>query len=481
MVHLVTVHCMAAAGTPDEARARRWLNVQGGTVQRLRGLHVDFESGEGADGRDMVVGRLSAMLASLPALTYIDLNLNAAPHRRPAAAVRAFLAGAARAIWRCSSLQTLCLHIHLLGGLADQLPEALVRELASVRSLERVTLSFDAHQANRLGWPAIPSVADLTADLAGLPRLRALTLAVRNARVEATLPVSMSRLAQLTSLSLRGFHGLRGARGWARLRALALLDFEDCVFAGDGEDALPGLDALGALTSFELWNCPSMRVLPASLWRLPQLCCIHHLADKGPVTGAARNALPVAGLPQSAPCIASMLGLSLVGHNLPAFPVGILSMARLAHLDLTYSCSWQLPEGVSALTALTELRLGRQAAGECEVGGALDARALGSLAGFPNLCELGFSCCVLICPSFQAATAHPRLKRVQLDTSYPAPGPSCMAFLGFVYDLLQQGRSGVLELTDSVEGAGRRDSRDFRGALRAVGYPLSDADSADLV
>ena len=144
-------------------------------------------------------------------------------------------------------------------------------------------------------------------------------------------------------------------------------------------------------------------------------------------------------------------------------------------------CFEQLPEGVSALTALEELRLGRHAAGELEIGGSLDARALGSLAGFPNLCELGFSCCVLICPSFQASAAHPRLKRLQLDTSYPAPGPSCMAFLGFVYDLLQQGRPGVLELIDGVEGAGRQDSRDFRGALRAVGYPLNDADAADLV
>ncbi len=92
------------------------------------------------------------------------------------------------------------------------------------------------------------------------------------------------------------------------------------------------------------------------------------------------------------------------------------------------------------------------------------------------------TCSVLLCPSLQAAAAQPCLTRLQLDSSHPAPGLSCMAFLGFVHDLLQRGRPGVLELTDSVvEGAGRRDSRDFRGALRAVGYPLSDADSADLV
>jgi hypothetical protein len=32
-----------------------------------------------------------------------------------------------------------------------------------------------------------------------------------------------------------------------------------------------------------------------------------------------------------------------------------------------------------------------------------------------------------------------------------------------------------------IAGAGRRNSRDFRAALDAVGYPLSDENSLDLV
>ena len=479
-----TTQCVAAAGAPEEASARRWLQVHGGAVKCVRGLAVDVESGEGVPGCDLAAGRLSALLAGLPALTSIKwMDLRADMHRRPAAAIRAFLAGAARAIARCSSLHALCLHIVLLGGLADQLPGALVRELASVRSLEDLFMSIYTNEANRLDWPAIPSVAHLTADLAALPRLRALTLVIGTVRMEATLPASMSRLAQLTMLSLRGFDGLRCELGWARLPALECLDFCECVFACDGEDALPRMDTLVNLSSYHLWNCPSLRVLPASLWRLPQLRGLHHHTDKGVVTGAARSELPVAGLPLSAPCFASMHGLSLSGHNLPAFPLGILSMACLVYLNLSHSCFEQLPEGVSVLTALEELRLGRHSAGAVQVGGALDARALGGLAGLPNLRELGFAnCSVLLCSSFQAAAAHPRLERVQLDTSHPAPGLSCTAFLGFVSALLQRGRPTVLELTDSVvQGAGRRDSRDFRGALRAVGYPLSDSDSADLV
>jgi len=440
-------------------------------------------------GRDLDAGRLSALLASLPALTSIGwLDLRADLHRRPtAAAVRAFLAGAVRAMARCSCLQRLHMRITLLGRLADQLPEGLVRDLASVRSLEDVTLSFAASKANRLvwpvDWPPTFSLAHLVEGLAGLPRLRALALMVRDVGMNATLPASVSRLAQLTSLMLGGFYGLYSVPGWARLPALARLDYSECVFAGDGEAALPGMDALVSLTSFQLWNCPSLRVLPESLWRLTQLRRIHHHTDKGEVTGAARSKLPVAGLPLRAPCFASMIGLTLAGHNLPAFPLGIFSMARLVYLDLSHSCFEQLPEGVSVLTGLQDLHLGRHAAGELEVGGRLDARALGSLAGLPNLRELGFNnCSVLLCPSFQAASAHPRLERLHLDTSHPAPGPSFMAFLGFVHALLQRGRPTMLELTESVvEGAGRLDSRDFRGALRAVGYPLSEAGLLDLV
>ena len=62
--------------------------------------------------------------------------LQVCPHRRPAAAaVQASLAGAARGAGRRLSLRRPRPRIALLGGLADPLPEALVRELASVRSL----------------------------------------------------------------------------------------------------------------------------------------------------------------------------------------------------------------------------------------------------------------------------------------------------------------------------------------------------------
>ena len=508
-------HPLAAAGTPEEASARRWLKVQGGAVKCVTCLVVGVDAEEYVPGRDLDAVRLSTLLASLPALTSIGspcghVHLRADPHRTPtAAAVRAYLAGAARAIARCSGLRALHADIALRGRLADQLPNALVRELASVRTLEDISLtfeSFEAYEANRPSplWPVISSLAHLVAGLAGLPRLRTLTLRMSHVGMDATLPASVSRLAQLTSLSLSGFFGVRCEPGWARLPALTRLQFVDCEFAGDGEAALPGMDTLAALTSLELKRCPSLRRLPTSLWRLSQLRCLSHDAYVWDEAGVPSSALPVLGLPLSAPCFASLTELTLTGHNLRmppggapcfaslthltlaahnlrVFPPCILAATRLQYLELTDCCFEQLPEGVSALTGLEELYLGSSSLVEMEVGGRIDARTLGSLAGFPYLRRLSFeNCSVLFCSDFQAAAAHPRLDWLELTTAYPESGPSCMAFLGFVCALLKQGRACVLSLVGShVRGAGWSSSSKFRAALEAVGYHdfSSDEDS----
>jgi hypothetical protein len=447
--------------------------VQAGAINCIQGLGIGGEEEADRPGRDLDAGRLSTLLAKLPSLTSITSTLRADLHSDPtAAAVRAFLAGAARAIGRCSSLQRLHLRIVLLGGLSDQLPKALVRELAGAHALEEFALGFAVCKADRPRFPAAFSLAHVVTGLAGLSRLRALTLAAQDVGIKGELPASVSRLAQLIHLSLFGFDGLRCAHGWARLPALARLEFGACVFAADGEAALPGMDELVSLTSFDVRDCPSLRTLPASVWRLAQL---HHLSRTGGWWQLPRSQLPVASLPLSAPCFASLTRLALEGHNLPVFPPGILAATRLAHLNLSFCCFGQLPKGVSVLTGLEELHLGRHSMVAMEVGGAFDARALGSLTRFPHLHNLSFAnCSVLFCSDFQAAAAHPCLECFQLRTSYPESGPSWTAFLGFVSALLQRGRVCALCLDDIVvQGTGRRNSHNFRAALEAVGYPLS--------
>jgi len=367
----------------------------------------------------------------------------------------------------------------LADRLADRVPPAFWQYLAEARALRDLRLSVRSCAASPHDGPAAAGVPRLIAGLAGLTRLRTLALKLDNVCEDATLPACLSRLAGLTSLHLSGLRGLRCAPGWARLPALACLVFEECVFAADGEEALPGMDALGALTSLALWDCPSLRALPASLWRLSRLRSLRHWSSGADAARPPRREAPVSGLPAGgAPCLGAVRSFALSCHGLPAFPPCVLAMARLAHLDLAHCGFERLPGGVSALTALEALRLGRRPGEAGQVGGSFDARALGGLARFPHLRRLGFdNCSVLFCSGFPAAAAHARLERLELSASYPAPGPSRAAFLGFAVALLQRGRGGVLRVHRSAaQGAGRQDGQSFRAALQAAGFALRDDD-----
>ena len=105
---------------------------------------------------------------------------------------------------RCPRLRALDLRVELVPGLGGQLPEALGRELARGRALEELSLSVETREVDRLKWPAAASVSHLVTGLAGLSRLRTLNLKVEKVSMEATLPACLSRLAQLTSLTLCG-------------------------------------------------------------------------------------------------------------------------------------------------------------------------------------------------------------------------------------------------------------------------------------
>ena len=147
--------------------------------------------------REENAGRLSLLLPRLPALTSIRrLNLHVDLHSDPVG-TQTFLAAAALALGRCPCLRCLHLRIDLAPDKpADQLPEALGQALAGAATLEELALSmYYHHGANRLGWPGVPH---LVTGLAGLSRLRALTLYLYVGG-EAALPACLSRLARLTS------------------------------------------------------------------------------------------------------------------------------------------------------------------------------------------------------------------------------------------------------------------------------------------
>jgi hypothetical protein len=327
---LAQVHCLyslAGAGTPEEASAWRWLRVHGAAVRSLYGLTMV----------DKDVERLSILQLTLPALEKVrGLELQARPGAAPAA-TRAFLVGAARAVARCPCLRTLQLLIELVPNLGEQIPDTLGQELAEGCTLTGVSLRITSRAGEARDWPTAGSVLLLVTGLAGLSRLRSLSLTAENAYMDGALPACVSCLTQLTILSLSGFTGLRCAPGWARLPALVDLEFKACVFAFDGEAALPGMDMLVSLRSLIVDRCPSLHTWPTSLWRLEQLKSLRHGSEDLGACELARlprSALPVAGLPASALCFPFMTCLTLVGHNLSVFPPGVLAMTRLQHLDL---------------------------------------------------------------------------------------------------------------------------------------------------
>ncbi len=188
--------------------------------------------------------------------------------------------------------------------------------------------------------------------------------------------------------------------------------------------------------------------------------------------------MPGGGRRRAAGRAAARRRLCVAGRAQPG-PAGVLAATRLARLDLRDSGFELLPAGISALAGLEALHLGRRPAAPGQNGGgALDARALGALARFPRLAELGFdSCSVLFGP--ELAAAHARLRCLELDAAYPAPGASGAAFMEFALALLRRGRGGVLRVPGAVQGAGQQGSQGFDGALHTIGYELGDDDDGD--
>jgi len=224
-------HSLAGAGTPEETSAWRWLRVHGAAARSIGGLTVV----------DKDVERLSTLQLAMPLLDKVrGLKLQARRGAAPAA-TRAFLVAAARAVARCPCLQNLELLVELAPKLGKQLPDTFGQELADARTLLGVTLSITSYAGKERDWPRAASVSRLVTGLAGLSRLRSLSLTVDMACMESALPACVSCLAQLTVLSLSGFEGLRCAPGWAHLPALVCLEFKNCIFAVDGEAALPGI------------------------------------------------------------------------------------------------------------------------------------------------------------------------------------------------------------------------------------------------
>ena len=128
---------------------------------------------------------------------------------------------------------------------------------------------------------------------------------------------------------------------------------------------------------------------------------------------------------------ASLRHLHIGMLGLPRFPLSLTQLVALESLDATENHFAELPSGITALSRLTELRLGRVLDDDDPPivndplrlhGQPLDVCALGDLSGFPELRKLTFEFCrVMLSPSLLGAVRHASLAVLCFETAHPAP------------------------------------------------------------
>ena len=190
---------------------------------------------------------------------------------------------------------------------------------------------------------------------------------------------------------------------------------------------LPGVTALQRLTRLEFMNHQKLSVFDPQLVQLPRLQ--HLVIAPGEMCDAVyRGDSPgLFRLPADMGALkASLLHLELCYLGLPCFPLALTQLVALNSLDAIDNHFTELPAGITALSRLTELRLGRIEDGNDPMQRhrklPLDVRALGDLSGFPALRELTLEYCeVMLCPSLLGAVRHASLVELRFHTAHPAP------------------------------------------------------------
>ena len=298
----------------------------------------------------------------------------------------------------------------------------------------------------------------------------------------AVVPAALGRLKALRSLQLHGSEECVLKPGCLNLPNLLSLELLGWDFKN--AEVLRGASALQSLTRIEFSGGDGPRFFDRQLVALPRLQHVIY-QTLAPCHGGACSWL--SELPADMGALRSTLQhIDCRGHALTHFPLALTQLAALECLRATDNDFAELPAAVTALSRLTELRLGRRMTSmdpfQLHERRRLDVRALGDLSGFPALCTLSFdSCEVVLCKSMQGASRHARLTSLSFRLAHPAPecGP---AVLQLSQALRQLGRGSVLKLASDAYGLpnywlqsglesaqGRAPFQAFRAALEASG------------
>ena len=319
----------------------------------------------------------------------------------------------------------------------DARPWEKLASLAKLRSLTTLALAFGANDPY-----VLPDVVDTLVSLTGLAEL---SIAIYQPSV---VPAALGQLKGLRALHFSGLCPDTFQAGCFDLPNLVSLHFRGC----DVTDAhvLPGISALQSLTSIEFSEGQRPRFFYPQLVQLPRL---QRMVLEAGVVGRRGARLSPPKLPADMGALKSMLvHLDFCGQSLTQFPLALTQLVALECLKATGNDFADLPAGMTALSRLTELKLGRVSPDndvlQLHSKRSLDVRALGDLSGFPALCKVYFdSCEVMLCDTVMGAARHTSLARLSFHLAHPAP--ECLpAVLQLCQALKRLRRRSVLWFAD---------------------------------
>ena len=335
-------------------------------------------------------------------------------------------------------LRVLDLHIHGLkqdteGGdeqVDPPQPFPAAPAFAKLRSLTKLVLYFhkDGHHV----------LADVVGAVVSVTCLEELSMTFP---YPAVVPAALGQLRSLQALRFSRLSPSVLKAGCLDLPNLLSLEFKYCIIKC--AEVLLGATALQSLTSITSseGNEPPF---VAQVLQLPQLQRMV-VQTVQPRPGIA--SLVLARLPADMALLSSVLQcLNMKGLRLTQFPLALTQLVALECLQASMNEFADLPAGITALSRLTELELGRFPSStdplQLHEKRPLDARAVGDLSAFPALRWLTFKFCeVMLCESLLGAVRHASLVSLTLLGAHPAPESALAVLeLGKVLRHLRQGR-----------------------------------------
>ena len=425
------MHCGHADGRSGPAvlsayGARRWLWRSAAGVKHIR------------NKTDAAAAACTSLVSCLPALEVVVLDVCAL-------VVPDDLGGLLKALTCCPHLRVLDLCFDSCGRSGEHIDQYWpfpAPALAKLSSLTSLALRFDDHDPYTLAGVvgALVALTGLVKLSIGFPKYADIQL----------VPAALGQLKALRSLEFSRICDCVLEAGCLDLPNLQSLDFFQCRVP-DAE-VLPGVSALQCLTRIEFFEGEGPVYLDPELAQLPGLQRLI-LSRMDDLPYDELDLAPLRLPADMGPLSSTLLHLDINGHMSTRFPRSLTQLVALEHLNAVGNGFAKLPAGITALSRLTELMLGRVSAyyedplGEGEHGARpLNARALGDLSRFPGLRNLTFdSCEVMLRRSVVSAARHASLTSLCFCNAYPAP-ECAPAVMQLSQELCRLGRGSVLRL-----------------------------------